>query len=166
MLVERHILSPHQLKIHNPDPFCYPPQDIIAAMLDAESTLDVALHNPDTDRLETIVQLVLFGRKLFYLFWEIYCSFIPDDVELSSNIQWGCVLKVGDLSAPTKLKLCGLLDSPEPHGKDWCLLALRIGLNQEKIAALDSQHSSYTMRLLTLSDCTIGGCPTLNEIFD
>lgn len=79
-----------------------------------------------------------------------------DDVELASNIQWGCALKVCDLLAPIKLKICGLLDHPEPHGKDWCLLALRLGLNQEKIAALDSQHTSHTMRLLTISDCTIG----------
>lgn len=79
-----------------------------------------------------------------------------DDAELANNIQWGCALKVQDLPAPVKLKLCGLLDPPEPHGRDWCLLALRLGLCQEKIAALDSQHSSHTMRLLTTADCSIG----------
>jgi hypothetical protein len=87
-------------------------------------------------------------------------SFLEDDSELAGNIQWGCALKIRDLSPPVKLKLCGLLDPPEPHGRDWCLLALRLGLCQDKIAALDSQHSSHTMRLLTTADCSIGKSST------
>lgn len=82
--------------------------------------------------------------------------FFKDDINLASNIQWGVALKICDLPPPVMLKLCGLLDPPEQHGRDWCLLALRLGLCQEKIAALDSQHSSHTMRLLTSADCSIG----------
>lgn len=78
------------------------------------------------------------------------------DIKIAGNIQWGVALKMDDLPACVKLKLCGLLDPPEQHGRDWCLLALRLGLCQEKIAALDSQHSSHTMRLLTTADCSIG----------
>lgn len=81
---------------------------------------------------------------------------IIDDEELAGNIHWGCVLKIKDLPAPAKLKLCGLLDPPDGHGRDWCLLALKLGFSQERIAALDSHHSSHTMRLLTSADCTIG----------
>lgn len=57
---------------------------------------------------------------------------------------------------PTKLKLCGLLDPPESHGKDWCLLGLRLGLAPERITALELDHPSPTMRLLSMADCTIG----------
>ncbi|KAJ8929568.1 hypothetical protein NQ314_017732 [Rhamnusium bicolor] len=99
------------------------------------------------------------GSKLCNLDIESLITLDEDDkgdVELASNIQWGCALKIRDLPAPVKLKLCGLLDPPEPHGRDWCLLALRLGLCQEKIAALASQHSSHTMRLLTTADCSIG----------
>ncbi|XP_068914792.1 death-associated protein kinase 1-like isoform X2 [Tenebrio molitor] len=148
LLVEKHILSPLELKRHSEESFCYQPDVITSAMLEAESTLDVALYNPTVDAQETIVQLIMF-----------------DDSELAGNIQWGCALKIRDLSPPVKLKLCGLLDPPEPHGRDWCLLALRLGLCQDKIAALDSQHSSHTMRLLTTADCSIGALITsLHEL--
>ncbi|RZC35529.1 Ankyrin repeat domain containing protein [Asbolus verrucosus] len=148
LLVEKHILSTSELKIHSEMPFCYQPNVITTAMLEAESTLDVALYNSNSDGQETIVQLIMFN-----------------DLELAGNIQWGCALKVQDLSPPIKLKLCGLLDPPEPHGRDWCLLALKLGLCQDKIAALDSQHSSHTMRLLTTADCSIGALITsLHEL--
>lgn len=94
---------------------------------------------------------------------EWFCLHFLGEIEIAGNIQWGVALKMHDLSAPVKLKLCGLLDPPEHHGRDWCLLALRLGLCQEKIAALDSQHSSHTMRLLTTADCSIGMfCNVLN----
>ncbi|KAK9739260.1 Ankyrin repeats (3 copies) [Popillia japonica] len=143
LLIERHILSSHQLRVHHLDPYSYDPQIVMSAMLDAESTLDVTLYNQEVERQESLVQLVLF-----------------DDLEIANNIEWGCALKVSDLCAPAKLKMCGLLDPPEPHGRDWCLLALKLGLSQERIAALDSQHSSHTMRLLTIADCSIGNLIT------
>ncbi|XP_030750996.1 death-associated protein kinase 1-like [Sitophilus oryzae] len=87
------------------------------------------------------------------------------DIGLARHIQWGCILGIQELPGPIKLRLCGLLDPPESHGRDWCLLALRLGLCQKKIAALDSQHSSHTMRLLTTSQCTIGALITsLHEL--
>lgn len=157
LLTERHILSPLQLKIHSPIPFCYEPHVISAAMLEAESTLDVSLYNPEMDRTETLIQLLLFSENVRTINFVIYLRYsFLDDEELASNIHWGCVLKIKDLPAPAKLKLCGLLDPPDTHGRDWCLLALKLGFSQERIAALDSHHSSHTMRLLTSADCTIG----------
>ncbi|XP_063915757.1 death-associated protein kinase dapk-1-like [Zophobas morio] len=148
LLVEKHILSPFELKNHSGAPFCYQPDVITAAMLEAESTLDIALYNPNIDGQETIVQMIMF-----------------DEMELAGNIHWGCALRIQDLSSFVKLKLSCLLDPPEPHGRDWCLLALRLGLCQDKIAALDSQHSSHTMRLLTTADCSIGALITsLHEL--
>lgn len=43
-------------------PFCYEPHVISAAMLEAESTLDVLLYNPEVDRTETIIELLLFSK--------------------------------------------------------------------------------------------------------
>nr|XP_022900438.1 death-associated protein kinase 1-like isoform X1 [Onthophagus taurus] len=143
LLYEKHVLSSHQLRVHHSEPYCYNPQTIISAILDSESIPDVTVFNPDIEKAESMAQLVLFG-----------------DAELANSIQWGCGLKIYDLPPPTKLKLCGLLDPPDPHGRDWCLLALKVGLSQERIAALDFQHTSHTMRLLTISDCSIGNLIT------
>lgn len=61
LLIERHILSSHQLRVHHLDPYSYDPQIVMSAMLDAESTLDVTLYNQEVERQESLVQLVLFG---------------------------------------------------------------------------------------------------------
>ncbi|KAL1488880.1 hypothetical protein ABEB36_014673 [Hypothenemus hampei] len=148
LLIETHILSPEELKLYADDPFCYSPQLVTTAIMEAESTLDIILYNPNTHSHETISQMIMF-----------------DDIDLAKHIQWGCVLSVHELSGPIKLRLCGFLDPPDPHGRDWCLLALRLGLCQKKIAALISQHSSHTMRLLDTAKCTIGALITsLHEL--
>ncbi|XP_018326507.1 death-associated protein kinase 1 [Agrilus planipennis] len=139
IIIEKHVLSPHELCIHCPDPYVYDPADIFAATLDAESVLDIALYNPNIDIHESITSLIMFG-----------------DADLANEIEWGCTLKINALPAPVKLKVCGLLDPPEPQGKDWCLLAFRLGLESEVIASLDLPHTSRTMRLLNAVDCTIG----------
>ncbi|KAK5641907.1 hypothetical protein RI129_010454 [Pyrocoelia pectoralis] len=139
LVTERHILSVQQLRIHCKDPYSYPSDILCTAMLESESTLEIALQNTESEKFESIVMLVLF-----------------DDVDLVNNIHWGCALKVQNLSIAVKLKLARLLDPPESHGRDWCLLALRLGLEPEKIATVESHDSSCTMRLLALTDCTIG----------
>ncbi|XP_065164741.1 death-associated protein kinase 1-like isoform X2 [Atheta coriaria] len=139
VLYERRILSTNQLRAHDNNVHEYDAHIVTSAMLESESILDVAFRNQITDQQESLVQLVLF-----------------DNPDLICNIQWGCALKVNELPAPVKLKLCGMLDPPESHGRDWCLLALRLGLSQERIAALDTQHTSCTMRLLSIANCTIG----------
>lgn len=62
LLVEKHILSPYELRVHSLEPFCYEPQYITSAMLEAESTLDLTLLNQNVNILETIVQLIMFGE--------------------------------------------------------------------------------------------------------
>lgn len=156
LLLERHVLSAFQLRVHSPVPFRYEPHVVAAAMLEAESTLDVALYNPEVDRTETLIELLLFSERLPCEKGPRFERPLAGDEDLSGDVHWGCALKIGDLPAPAKLKLCGLLDPPDAHGRDWCLLALKLGFSQERIAALDSHHSSHTMRLLTSADCTVG----------
>lgn len=62
LLIEKHVLSTHELKAHSPNPYCYQPQDITSNMLDTESTLDMTLHNPNINMQESIVQLIMFGK--------------------------------------------------------------------------------------------------------
>ncbi|XP_031354372.1 death-associated protein kinase 1-like isoform X2 [Photinus pyralis] len=139
LVMERHILSVHQLRIHCIEPYAYPSQLLSTAMLESESTLEITLQNTETEKFENVITLALFG-----------------DVELVSKIHWGCSLKVQHLPIAVKFKLARLLDPPHSHGRDWCLLALRLGLEPEKIATADSHSHSCTMRLLALTDCTIG----------
>lgn len=62
LIIERHILSAFQLQVHHPCPFTYEPHVISTAMLEAESTIDIALYNPEIGKTESIVELVLFGN--------------------------------------------------------------------------------------------------------
>lgn len=62
MLLERHVLSPLQLRLHYTEPYTYEPNVIAEALLNAESTLDVSLNNPETGKQETIQQILLFGE--------------------------------------------------------------------------------------------------------
>lgn len=61
LLIERFVMSAHQLRVHCAEPYCYPPNVIAEALLDAESTLDVLFTNPESGKQETVVQLLLFG---------------------------------------------------------------------------------------------------------
>jgi death-associated protein kinase len=61
----------------------------------------------------------------------------------------GDELPVTALSTVCRQQLCKLLDPPDPLGKDWCLLAVQLGLG-DKIAVLDTtgSSSSRTAKLL------------------
>ena len=50
----------------------------------------------------------------------------------------------------TRVELCRMLDPPDPLGRDWCLLALQLGL-QEEVPVIDTANdfSSPTDKLLT-----------------
>jgi death-associated protein kinase len=50
-------------------------------------------------------------------------------------------LPVTSLGAAARKALCKALDPPEPLGRDWCLLAVSLGLG-ERLASLESGASS------------------------
>ncbi|XP_044740300.1 death-associated protein kinase 1-like isoform X2 [Chrysoperla carnea] len=140
LIIERHVLSTDQLKSHSTEIHCWPPDVINAAILEAESCEDVTLTNPITEKSESIVDLVMFG-----------CS------TLSTILQWSCSLSCRDLHPAVVLRLAGLLDPPDPLGRDWCVLALRMGLPQSVIANLHTRvQGSSTHKLIANADCTIG----------
>ena len=57
---------------------------------------------------------------------------------------------IRDISLQTRVELCRLLDPPDQYGRDWCLLALQLGL-QEEVPVIDTANdlSSPTDKLLT-----------------
>lgn len=58
-------------------------------------------------------------------------------------------LSVNCLSTVCRQQLCALLDPPEAHGKDWCLLAVQLGL-QDKIATIEASPGSHTAAMLDM----------------
>lgn len=51
------------------------------------------------------------------------------------------------LSTLSIQKVCTLLDPPDHHGKDWCLLAVQLGLTN-KISSIEATPNSRTASLL------------------
>ena len=80
---------------------------------------------------------------------------------LASLLTPGHQLHVSSMSTVTRQNLCQLLDPPHAMGKDWCMLAVQMGLSH-KVPKLDVGAGSYsqTARLLDEwandTDSTIG----------
>jgi len=72
-----------------------------------------------------------------------------DCQEVQDILLKGCSLHVSSISTVTRQTLCHLLDKPHPLGRDWCLLAVQLGLS-DKVPKLDVGSGSYsqTARLL------------------
>ena len=74
----------------------------------------------------------------------------------------GPELHVSSISTVTRQALCNLLDAPHPLGRDWCLLAVQLGLS-EKVPKLDigagsySQTARYTLLKMVI-DNTMDKC--------
>ena len=64
---------------------------------------------------------------------------------LSNNCIPGPKQSVKNIKPGVQRRLAQLLDPPDPHGRDWCLLAVRLGLG-DRVAQLDSTISSPTLR--------------------
>ena len=72
-----------------------------------------------------------------------------DCQEVAARLTPGHLLHVSSMSTVTRQGLCQLLDPPHNMGKDWCMLAVQMGLSH-KVPKLDVGAGSYsqTARLL------------------
>ena len=70
-----------------------------------------------------------------------------------------------DVPLQTRVRLCSMLDPPDPYGRDWCLLALQLGL-QEEVPRIDTADDSRspTDKLLEAWDRT--GTQTIVSLVD
>jgi len=80
--------------------------------------------------------------------------------QVAEVVVLGGDLPTSELPPACMQVLSRLLDPPDPLGRDWCLLAVKLGLGH-KIALLDNEYtSSKTCALLDLwaknKDATIG----------
>ena len=72
--------------------------------------------------------------------------------QILSVLKPGTDLHISAVSTLTRQMLCQLLDPPDPMGRDWCLLAIRLEM-AEKVPKLDAgtevaKLSSQTARIL------------------
>ncbi|XP_029677961.1 death-associated protein kinase 1-like isoform X4 [Formica exsecta] len=138
MLLERHWLSPSQLREYDEVIHSWAPSTIISALID-KNLEEATLKNPLNDRQETV--------------WEIVGCGLP----LMENYVPGPKQPVKYIKPAVQRRLAQMLDPPDHHGRDWCLLAVRLGLG-DRVAQLDSTVDSPTLRLLNCAgaECTVG----------
>ncbi|XP_073716799.1 death-associated protein kinase 1 [Misgurnus anguillicaudatus] len=109
LLTSRHYLSPQQLREHHGPVMLYQPRDFFRAQARGEN----ALSNTMGGYRESFVSIVALG-----------CTQVYKQGSLGRDVP------VVELSHLTRRKLCRLLDPPDALGKDWCLIAMNLGLSE------------------------------------
>ncbi|KAM3843915.1 death-associated protein kinase 1 isoform 1-T2 [Vipera latastei] len=107
LLTIKHYLSPQQLREHHEPVMIYQPRDFFRA----QSQKETSLTNTMGGYKESFSSILCFG-----------C------LDVYSQGSLGMDIHVSDLNLLTRRKLSRLLDPPDPMGKDWCLLAMNLGL--------------------------------------
>ena len=134
------IPSVKHLKDHRKQPAMYSSIEVF----EAERGDGVARHTDredEPDLEESILDLVCCGCK---------------DLLIAAKSAPYTPLR--DLSQRTRARLCRLLDPPDPLGRDWCLLALQLGMTEEVPAIDEADDSgSPTDKLLTAWERGVSG---------
>uniref|UniRef100_G1LJG8 Death-associated protein kinase 1 n=1 Tax=Ailuropoda melanoleuca TaxID=9646 RepID=G1LJG8_AILME len=107
LLTVKHYLSPQQLREHHEPVMIYQPRDFFRA----QTLKETSLTNTMGGYKESFSSVMCFGCHDVY-----------------SQASLGMDIHASDLNLLTRRKLCRLLDPPDPMGKDWCLLAMNLGL--------------------------------------
>uniref|UniRef100_A0AAR2KBH9 non-specific serine/threonine protein kinase n=1 Tax=Pygocentrus nattereri TaxID=42514 RepID=A0AAR2KBH9_PYGNA len=109
LLTARHYLSPQQLREHHGPIMLYQPRDFFRAQARGEN----ALANTMGGYRESFSSIVTLG-----------CTNVYKRGSLGGDVP---VVEVSHLA---RRKLCRMLDPPDALGKDWCLLAMNLGLSE------------------------------------
>nr|XP_045596116.1 death-associated protein kinase 1-like isoform X2 [Procambarus clarkii] len=122
LVLEKHVLSAEQLTAHSPTVYAWPPADIYTALLG--NGVRASLINPITEKEETFTQLVCFGSQ-----------------DVVSSLIVGGEVHISSLCTVTVQRLAAHMDPSHPRGSDWCVLAVKLGL-QQLLPSLDTQCGS------------------------
>ncbi|XP_033750474.1 death-associated protein kinase 1-like isoform X3 [Pecten maximus] len=144
LCLERHLSSCLNLKNHSKTVHAFSPLHIMRAQRNKSNCVQL----PD-GRTEDLADLMFLGS-----------------LEVVQNVTLGIDLPISHLTVHTRRILSNMLDPPEPMGRDWCLLAVTLGL-QNLLPGLDnsstpvSSSESKTDRVLLewskeAPQCTIG----------
>ena len=95
---------------------------------------------------QTVLSLLCFGSE-----------------SLAARLTPGHLLHVSSMSTVTRQALCQLLDPPHSMGKDWCMLAVQMGLSH-KVPKLDVGAGSYSQTARLLDEWATDTTSTIGEI--
>lgn len=118
LLTAKYYLSPQQLKEHHAPIMVYQPKDFCRAQVQRETSLT----NTMGGYRESFSSILVFG-----------CAEVYQQGILGTDIH------ISDVPLLARRKLCRMLDPPDALGKDWCLLAMNLGLTE-----LVAKHSNGT----------------------
>jgi len=118
LLTAKYYLSPQQLRQHQGPVMLYQPKDFLRAQLQRESSLT----NTMGGYREGFSSILVFG-----------CAEVYQQGSLGTDVH------VSNVCLLARRKLCRMLDPPDALGKDWCLLAMNLGLTE-----LVAKHSAST----------------------
>ncbi|MBN3303615.1 death-associated protein kinase 1 isoform X2 [Amia ocellicauda] len=116
LLTVKYYLSPQQLREHHEPIMIYQPRDFFRAQAQKESSLT----NTMGGYKESFSSILGFG-----------CAEVYHQGTLGMDIH------ISDICLLVRRKLSRLLDPPDAMGKDWCLLAMNLGLTD-----LVAKHST------------------------
>lgn len=109
LLTAKYYLSPQQLKEHHAPIMVYQPKDFCRAQVQRETSLT----NTMGGYRESFSSILAFG-----------CAEVYQQGILGTDIH------ISDIPLLARRKLCRMLDPPDALGKDWCLLAMNLGLTE------------------------------------
>jgi len=107
--LERHFLSPRDLTEQNPSPAVYTPD----AVMDMQVKEKVRLKNTKEGE-ESFLDVVCFGSK-----------------EVAMTLTLGIDLPITQVPLHARRELAILLDPPDSMGRDWSILAVKLGLTDQ-----------------------------------
>ena len=122
------VLSPRSMVKHDKYPRMYSSMEIF----NAERTISSGGAFPHCNVGESLCDLLCCGCQ-----------------EMEMTVKSAPYISIRDVPLKTRVELCRMLDPPDPYGRDWCLLALQLGV-QEEVPAIDMSldMSSPTDKLL------------------
>lgn len=129
-LTAKYYLSPQQLREHHAPIMVYQPKDFFRAQVQRETSLT----NTMGGYRESFSSILAFG-----------CAEIYQQGILGTDVH------ISDVPLLARRKLCRMLDPPDAMGKDWCLLAMNLGLT-ELVAKYSNGTSNGTSELDLDSD--------------
>lgn len=125
---ERHILSSQELKDHHRNVRAYSPKEMIKMQLEKKTCLTLC-----DSKQEEFSDIVCMGSN-----------------EIVQNICLGVDLPVSHLTIHSRQRLAQVLDPADKMGRDWCLLAVSLGLEHllPVLDTIDGSIESKTDRVL------------------
>ena len=141
-------LSAIDLAMHDPSPYAYWSCDVLSALVNETQTVRRVSGSQGVEE-EKLCDLIAFGSDL-----------------LLSSLVPGLEMHVSRMPLETRRQLCTLLDPSDPIGRDWCLLAVRLGLSTELPVVEGDPDSAGSPTDRVLSLWSADNDATLSKLVD